>query len=86
MKRSQIQKLIREAITAKMAANKITNIIREEVKAAVKEGAVSDIDIVAQESATFDIFLKRVQQEFPEIGQMTPDVKEFLRTMYDEAK
>lgn len=49
------------------------------------ESASSDIDLIAQESATFEEFVKRVQKEMPAIGEITPDVRMFLQTIYDEA-
>ncbi len=42
MKRSDIKNLVREAVSAKIA------------KKSLREGAMSDIDIIAQESATFE--------------------------------
>jgi hypothetical protein len=84
MKKSVIKNLVREAVSAKIVKTSITSIIREEIRA-VKEGAMSDIDIIAQESPTFEEFVKRVQKEMPAIGEITPDVRMFLQTIYDEA-
>jgi hypothetical protein len=50
------------------------------------ESAMSDLNLMAQESTTFEAFVKRIQQEMPEVGQITPDVRKFLQVMYDETK
>lgn len=75
MKRSDIKNLVREAVSAKIA------------KKSLKEGTMSDIDIIAQESATFEEFIAKIAAEpaYKSLDVNDAEVKEFLQMMYDNS-
>jgi hypothetical protein len=75
MKKSDIKNLVREAVSAKIA------------KKSLREGAMSDIDIIAQESATFEEFIAKIAAEpaYKSLDANDPEVKEFLQMMYNQA-
>ena len=75
MKKSDIKNLVREAIDTKLA------------KKSLREGVMSDIDIIAQESATFEEFLTKMaaDPDYKSLNVNDPEVKDFLQMMYDDA-
>ena len=52
------------------------------------EGVMSDVDIIAQESATFDEFVNsiKVDPDYKSIDVNDAEVKAFLQQMYDDAQ
>jgi hypothetical protein len=58
------------------------------MKKRLKEGAMSELNLAAQESPTFEAFLERVKQDFPAIAAdvNSPNVKEFLKNIYEDAQ
>jgi hypothetical protein len=71
VKKSQLKSLIKEAISAKI----------------VKEGVMSDIDILAQESTTFEEFLNKIRSnpEFKRVDLLgSKEVVDFLKQMWNE--
>jgi hypothetical protein len=88
MKKSDIKNLVREAVSTKIKAITITNMIREEVKAAMGESIGADIDIIAQESTDFADFLNNVKADpsYKNVLDVNdPQTKEFLQSIFDEA-
>lgn len=57
------------------------------MKRKLKEGSMSDIDILAQEAPNFNSFIKAFTQEYPhfEIGD-GEKLKVWLKSIYDDAK
>lgn len=53
-------------------------------KRTIREGVMSDIDIIAQESATVQIFIQKVKKAYPKLNEPGADV--FLTQLYDESK
>lgn len=51
-----------------------------------KEGVMSDINLLAQESATFDDFMKSFIQEFGDNKPVDANEKEMLQVIFDDAK
>jgi len=58
------------------------------MKKKLKEGAMSELNLAAQESPTFEAFLQRVKEDFPQLaGDLgRPNVKEFLQNIYEDAQ
>ncbi len=58
------------------------------MKKKLKEGAMSELDILAQESSTFESFLQRVKEDFPQIAAdlNNPNVRSFLENLYEDSK
>ena len=58
------------------------------MKKKLKEGAMSELDILAQESSTFESFLQRVKQEFPQIAAdlNNAGARKFLEDLYNNSK
>jgi len=76
MKKSQLKSLIREAVSTRLS------------KSTIKEGVMSDIDIIAQESATFDEFVNsiRTDPDYKSVNVNDPEVKVFLQQIYDDTQ
>jgi len=76
MKKSDLKALIREAVSARLS------------KPTVKEGIMSDLDIIAQESATFQEFISSITADpaYKSLNANDPEVKSFLQQMYDDAQ
>ncbi len=76
MKKSELKALVREAVSARLS------------KPTVKEGVMSDIDIIAQESATFQEFISSIIADpaYKSLDANDPEVKSFLQQMYDDAQ
>lgn len=72
MKKSQLKSLIREAVSARLTT----------------ESTMGDIDIIAQESATFDEFVNNIKTDpdYKSVDVNDPEVKAFLQQMYDDAQ
>jgi hypothetical protein len=51
-----------------------------------KEGIMSDINLLAQESGTFDDFMKSFIQEFSDNKPIAAEEKEMLQQIFDDAK
>lgn len=53
----------------------------------LKESAMSELDILAQESSDFNAFVKAVKQDFPQLANdlTNPEVIEFLKNIYEDA-
>ena len=70
-----------------MKASQFRALIKEEVKKALKESAMSDIDLMAQEASTFNQFAVEFFKEYPNIQK---DEKmgfiKWLKTIYKNAK
>ena len=70
-----------------MKASEFKALIKEEVKKALKESAMSDIDLMAQDAISFNAFAVEFFKEYPNIKQ---DEKmgfiKWLKTVYMEAK
>ena len=70
-----------------MKASEFKALIKEEVKKALKESAMSDIDLMAKDAITFNAFAVEFFKEYPNIKQ---DEKmgfiKWLKTVYMEAK
>jgi hypothetical protein len=80
MKKLELKALVREAVSArltKLTASKF-----------IKEGVMSDIDIIAQESATFQEFISSITADpaYKSLDANDPEVKSFLQQMYDDAQ
>lgn len=75
MKKSQLKALVREAVSAKIA------------KKSLREGVMSDIDIIAQESATFEEFVSKIKSDpaYKTLNVTDAEVKDFLQMMYDDS-
>lgn len=75
MKKSHIKSLIREAVNTKLA------------KKSLKEGVMSDIDIIAQESATFEEFVSKIKADpaYKSLDVNDAEVKDFLQMMYNDS-
>lgn len=69
-----------------MNVSKITQIIREEVRRVRLEGAMSELDILMDESRNFEDFLSKIKSnpKFKDIDVNSPEVKDFLQTMWDD--
>jgi hypothetical protein len=54
----------------------------------VNETSMSDIDIIAQESATFDEFVNNIKTDpdYKSVDVNDPEVKAFLQQMYDDSQ
>lgn len=72
MKKSELKSLIREAVSARLTT----------------ESTMGDIDIIAQESATFDEFVNNIKTDpdYKSVDVNDPEVKAFLQQMYDDAQ
>ena len=70
-----------------MKASEFKALIKEEVKKALKESAMSDIDLMAKDAITFNAFVVEFFKEYPHIKQ---DEKmgfvKWLKTVYTDAK
>jgi ATP-dependent Clp protease adapter protein ClpS len=70
-----------------MKASQFRALIKEEVKKALKESAMSDIDLMAQDASTFNQFAVEFFKEYPNIQK---DEKmgfiKWLKTVYKNAK
>jgi ATP-dependent Clp protease adapter protein ClpS len=70
-----------------MKASQFRALIKEEVKKALKESAMSDIDLMAQDASTFNQFAVEFFKEYPNIQK---DEKmgfiKWLKTIYKNAK
>ena len=70
-----------------MKASEFKALIKEEVKKALKESAMSDIDLMAKDALTFNAFAVEFFKEYPNIKQ---DEKmgfvKWLKTVYTDAK
>ena len=70
-----------------MKASEFKALIKEEVKKALKESAMSDIDLMAKDAITFNAFAVEFFKEYPNIKQ---DEKmgfvKWLKTVYSDAK
>ena len=70
-----------------MKASEFKALIKEEVKKALKESAMSDIDLMAQDASTFNQFAVEFFKEYPNIQK---DEKmgfiKWLKTIYKNAK
>lgn len=62
--------------------------LKENKMKKLKESAMAELDLAAQEASTFEAFLKTVKQEFPQLASdlNKPEVISFLQNMYDDAK
>jgi hypothetical protein len=62
--------------------------LKENKMKKLKESAMAELDIAAQEAPTFEAFVKTVKQEFPQLASdlNKPEVISFLQNMYDDAK
>ena len=76
MKKSELKALVREAVSTRLS------------ESIVKEGVMSDMDIIAQESATFDEFVNSIKMDpdYKSIDVNDAEVKAFLQQMYDDAQ
>jgi len=72
MKKSELKSLIREAVSARLTT----------------ESTMGDIDIIAQESATFDEFVNKIKMDpdYKSVDVNDPEVKVFLQQMFDDAQ
>lgn len=72
MKKSQLKSLIREAVSARLTT----------------ESTMGDIDIIAQESTTFDEFINSIKTnpDYKSVDVNDLEVKAFLQQMYDDAQ
>ena len=70
-----------------MKASEFKALIKEEVKKALKESAMSDIDLMAKDAITFNAFAVEFFKEYPNIKQdeKMGFVKRF-KTVYTDAK
>ena len=70
-----------------MKASEFKALIKEEVKKALKESAMSDIDLMAKDAITFNAFAVEFFKEYPNIQK---DEKmgfiKWLKTVYMDAK
>jgi len=70
-----------------MKASEFKALIKEEIKKAMKESAMSDIDLMAKDAITFNAFAVEFFKEYPNIKQ---DEKmgfvKWLKTVYTDAK
>jgi ATP-dependent Clp protease adapter protein ClpS len=70
-----------------MKASQFRALIKEEVKKALKESAMSDIDLMAQDAISFNAFAVEFFKEYPNIQK---DEKmgfiKWLKTIYKNAK
>ena len=62
--------------------------LKENKMKKLRESAMAELDIAAQEAPTFEAFLKTVKQEFPQLASdlNKSEVISFLQNMYDDAK
>lgn len=56
------------------------------VKKPVKEGVMADLNLLAQESQTYQEFEKKFMQEYSEGKPLAPEEKELLQAVFDEAQ
>lgn len=56
------------------------------VKKPVKEGVMADLNLLAQESQTYQEFEKKFMQEYSEGKPLAPEEKELLQALFDEAQ
>jgi len=70
-----------------MKASEFRALIKEEVKKALKESSMSDIDLMAKDAITFNAFAVEFFKEYPNIQK---DEKmgfiKWLKTVYMDAK
>jgi len=70
-----------------MKASEFKALIKEEVKKALKESAMSEIDLMAKDAITFNAFAVEFFKEYPNIQK---DEKmgfiKWLKTVYTDAK
>ena len=71
-----------------MKVSDLRQIIKEEVKKALKESTMAELELAAQEAPTFEAFVKIVKQEFPKLANdlSRPEVFNFLQNIYDDSK
>jgi hypothetical protein len=55
-------------------------------KKVVKEGLMAELDILAQESNSYQEFEQKFKEEYSEGQQLAPEEKELLQQLYDAAK
>ena len=62
--------------------------IKENKMRKLKESAMAELDIAAQEAATFEAFVQTVKQEFPQLAKdlNKSEVISFLQNLYDDSK
>ena len=79
MKKSQLHKIIKEELQA---------VKEDSAKKNLKENAVSELMIAAQESTTYKAFITRVIEDFPQLAVDIdrPAFRGFLETIYNDAK
>jgi hypothetical protein len=72
MKKSELKSLIREAVSTRLTT----------------ESTMGDMDIIAQESATFDEFVNNIKTDpdYKSVDVNDAEVKAFLQQMYDDAQ
>ena len=77
MKKSQIKEIIKTILEERFASSKST----------VNESLMGDIAIIAQESDSFESFLRNVKAdpEFKMADIYDPEVKTFLQGVWDDA-
>lgn len=56
------------------------------VKKPVKEGVMSELNLLAQQSQTYQEFEKKFMEEYGEGRPLVPEEKELLRVLFDEAQ
>ena len=56
------------------------------VKKPVTEGVISDLNLLAQESQTYQEFEKKFIQQYGEDKPVSPEEKELLQALFDEAQ
>ena len=82
-----------DAVMAVFEALKRLNMIHPSVEYkapsgfSIAEGAMSELDILMDESPNFEAFLSKVKSDpkFKDIDPSSPEVKEFLQTLWDDA-
>ena len=67
---------------------KLNIYIKENKMRKLKESAMAELDIAAQEAATFEAFVQTVKQEFPQLAKdlNKSEVISFLQNLYDDSK
>ena len=64
----------------------LRKLIKEEIAKALYEGAMSDINLMAQEAKDFNSFVKEFMKEYSDAPGDEIELKDWLQSVYDDAK
>jgi hypothetical protein len=64
----------------------LRKLIKEEIAKTLYEGVMSDINLMAQEAKDFNSFVKEFMKEYSDAPGDENDLKDWLQSVYDDAK